>query len=111
MHDPGISLGVTRAADLYAARRRAMLTALSERGFEVHGASGLNVWVPVPDESTAVTAMEERGFAVRAGNRFRLRSAPGVRLTVASLDEVEAGNVADALHQAVSDLGSGTRSG
>ena len=111
MHDPGISLDVKAAADVYASRRRAMLDALSERGFEVHGASGLNVWVPVPDESAAVRAMEERGIAVRNGSRFRIRSAQGVRLTVAALDEAETSSVADALHQAVSDLGSGTRSG
>jgi len=111
MHDPSISRDVKGAADLYASRRRAMLAALHERGFEAHGVSGLNVWVPVPDEPIAVTAMDEQGFAVRAGSRFRVRSAPGVRLTVASLDEVEAGNVADALYQAVSNLGSGTRSG
>jgi len=111
MHDPSISRDVKGAADLYASRRRAMLAELHERGFEAHGVSGLNVWVPVPDESIAVTAMEEQGFAVRAGSRFRVRSAPGVRLTVASLSETEAGNVADALYQAVSDLGLGTRSG
>ncbi len=111
MHDPGISLDVKDAADVYASRRQAMLDALHERSFEAHGASGLNVWVPVPDESAAVSAMEERGIAVRNGSRFRIRSAPGVRLTVAALDEAETSNVADALCQAVSDLGSGTRSG
>jgi DNA-binding transcriptional MocR family regulator len=111
MQDPDISVAVTRAADLYASRRRSALDALLERGFDVHGASGLNVWVPVPDELAAVRAMEERGFGVRAGSRFRIRSAPGVRLTVASLDEKEAGNVADALRDAVSNLGPGTRSG
>ena len=111
MQAPDINVAVTRAADLYASRRRSTLDALRERGFEVHGASGLNVWVPVPDELAAVRAMEVRGFAVRVGSRFRIRSEPGVRLTVASLDEKEAGNVADALHDAVSNLGPGTRSG
>ncbi len=111
MHDPNVELGVIRTTDLYASRRRAMLDALHERGFEAHGASGLNVWVPVPDESAAVRAMEERGFAIRSGSRFRIRSAPGVRLTAASLDEAEANNVADALHNAISELGPGTRAG
>jgi DNA-binding transcriptional MocR family regulator len=71
----------------------------------------LNVWVPVPDEATAVTEMERRGFAVRAGSRYRIRSSPGVRLTVATVNEDEASNVADALHASVSELGPGTRSG
>ncbi len=111
MGDPDINSEVALAADLYASRRQAMLEALRERGFEAFGASGLNVWVPVPDEAAAERAMERRGFSVRSGRRFRIRSAPGLRLTVASLDESEAGNVAGALRDAVSDLGTGTRSG
>lgn len=110
MHDSNINLGVARAADLYASRRRAVLDALRQRGFDAHGVSGLNVWVPVPDETAAVRAMEDRGFAVRAGSRFRIRSAPGVRLTAASLDAEQAEEAADALYDAVSELGSGTRS-
>jgi len=110
MRDPEVNLGVARTADLYASRRRALLAALREFGLEAHGASGLNVWVPVPDESIAVRAMEERGFAIRAGSRFRIRSPQGVRLTVAALDESEANDVATALHDALSELGPGTRS-
>jgi DNA-binding transcriptional MocR family regulator len=105
MCDAEIGLAVARAAETYTSRRQAMLAALGERGFEAHGRSGLNVWVPVPDELAAVRAMEERGFGVRAGSRFRIRSAPGIRVTVASLDPMEAGTVADALHEAVSELG------
>lgn len=102
---------VASAAKLYASRRQTMLTALTERGFVAHGASGLNVWVSVPDESAAVRGMEKRGYAVRSGARYRIRSAPGVRLTVAALKASEAGSVADALLESVSDLGPGTRSG
>jgi DNA-binding transcriptional MocR family regulator len=109
--DGAVERRVGYAAAQYAARRRAMLEALSERGIRAHGASGLNVWVPVPDESVVEGVMERRGFAVRSGARFRIRSAPGIRLTVASLDEAEAGRVADALHEALSELGPRTRSG
>ncbi|MCL1693827.1 MAG: aminotransferase class I/II-fold pyridoxal phosphate-dependent enzyme [Actinomycetia bacterium] len=109
MGDPAINSEVALAADLYAFRRQTMLEALRERGFEAFGASGLNVWVPVPDEAAAERSMERRGFSVRPGGRFRIRSAPALRLTVASLDESDAGRVADALLEAVSDLGTGTR--
>jgi DNA-binding transcriptional MocR family regulator len=111
MSDGDTTAGIARAASVYASRRRTMLAALNERGLEAHGASGLNVWVPVPDELAAVRALEKRGFAVRAGSRYRIESSPGVRLTVAALDEAEIGNVADALHASVSELGPGTRSG
>lgn len=109
--DPDVNEQVRRAATVYASRRQAMLTALRERGFEAHGTSGLNVWVPVADEAAAERAMERRGFSVRSGSRFRIHSAPGLRLTVASLEEADAGAVADALRDAVSDPGTGTRSG
>jgi len=109
--DEAVDRDVARAAERYAARRRAMLEALRERGLRAHGASGLNVWVPVPDESVVERAMEQRGFAVRSGARFRLRSEPGVRLTVASLDEAEAGRVADALYESLYELGPRTRGG
>ena len=43
----------------------------------------------------------ERGWAVAAGERFRVRSAPGVRITVATLDPEDtprlAGDIADVL--------------
>lgn len=111
MVDQEVNDGMASAASIYESRRGAMLNALHERGIDAHGISGLNVWVPVPDESTAVGAMASRGFAVRAGNRYRIRSSPGVRITVASLDEGQADEVADALYGAVTELGSVTRSG
>ena len=111
MSDSNTKRNVARAAELYASRRRSLLEALNKRGFEAFGTSGLNVWVPVPNESAAERAMERRGFSVRPGGRFRIRSAPALRLTVSSLDESDAGRVADALLEAVSDLGTGTRTG
>jgi len=111
MSDGDAAAGVARAASVYASRRQAMLAALDERGLQAHGESGLNVWVPVPDELAAVRALEKRGIAIRAGVRYRIESSPGVRLTVAALDEAEIENVADAIHASVSELGPGTRSG
>jgi len=111
MSDTDINASVADAASFYASRRQAMVVALNERGLHAHGVSGLNVWVPVPDEATAVTEMERRGFAIRAGSRYRIRSSPGVRLTVASLDVAQADEVVDALYDAISELGPGSRSG
>ena len=49
------------------------------------GHTGLNVWVPVADETTAVTALRDSGYAVSPGSVNRLRSAPGIRVTVSPL--------------------------
>lgn len=75
---------------VYAERRHALLAALADRGIGAHGASGLNVWIPVPEESTIAGALLHRGWAVRAGERYRIASPPAIRVTAATLDPREA---------------------
>ncbi|MFI2352812.1 aminotransferase class I/II-fold pyridoxal phosphate-dependent enzyme [Streptomyces sp. NPDC019443] len=84
-------------AHAYGERRDALLRALAERGIEAHGRSGMNVWVPVPDETGAVARLLHAGWAVAPGARFRMSAPPGVRLTVSGLamDDIEP--VADAV--------------
>ncbi|MEV6124197.1 aminotransferase class I/II-fold pyridoxal phosphate-dependent enzyme [Streptomyces sp. NPDC052077] len=88
-------------ARAYGARRNALLEALAERGVEAHGRSGLNVWVPVPDETGAVARLLQSGWAVAPGARFRVAAPPGVRITVSTLAEEEAGALADAVASAL----------
>ena len=95
--DPGVDRLLSRAAGAYRERRTRLTGALAEAGLAAHGASGLNVWVPVADEGAAVAAMLERGFAVRAGSSFRMRSPAGVRITVAGQDVDVLDDVAAAL--------------
>jgi len=92
--DPANGRRFARASELYAARREALRTALAARGIQSFGESGFNVWVPVPEESTTVQALAERGWAVAAGERFRLRSAPAIRVTASTLDPVDAERLA-----------------
>jgi DNA-binding transcriptional MocR family regulator len=82
------------AARVYAQRRAALVTALSEVGIDAQGRSGLNVWVPVPDEAGTVARMLECGWAVAAGQRYRIVSPPGIRITVAALEPGEAQRLA-----------------
>jgi DNA-binding transcriptional MocR family regulator len=81
----------------YDARRDALLRALGERGVTAHGRSGMNVWIPVPDETGMVAGLLQRGWAAAPGARFRARSAPGVRLTVSSLTPDDIAPLADAV--------------
>ncbi|MEU3327603.1 aminotransferase class I/II-fold pyridoxal phosphate-dependent enzyme [Streptomyces albus] len=74
-----------RVAGAYAARRAALLDALAAHGVPAHGRSGMNVWVPVRDETGTVARLLQAGWAVAPGARFRLASPPGVRLTVSPL--------------------------
>jgi len=83
-----------RAATEYATRRQALVGALASHGITAHGRSGLNVWVPVPEEAPVLAALAHAGFALRAGERYRLRSAPAVRITIAALGSRDAERVA-----------------
>src|SRR2546425_1001302 len=86
-----------RAAAVYGRRRGALVDALSERGVQAHGRSGLNVWVPVPDEGAAVRRLLDAGWAVSAGERFRFRSGPAIRVSIGTLEPRDAVRLAEAL--------------
>jgi DNA-binding transcriptional MocR family regulator len=88
-------------AETYGARRDALITALADRGVEARGRSGMNVWVPVPDETGAVTRLLHAGWAVAPGARFRIGSAPGIRITVSTLEQREIAALADLVAAAV----------
>lgn len=85
----------------YGRRREALISALAGHGVVAHGASGMNVWVPVPEETGVVARLLHAGWAVAPGARFRMRAAPGVRVTVSGLREEEAGALARAVAEAV----------
>lgn len=84
-----------RARGAYAHRRSELVQALAERGIQARGATGLNVWVPVPDETAVVGGLLQRGWCVRAGARYRLRSPPAVRITIAQLLPSQTAALAD----------------
>lgn len=99
--DPATAGLVRRAAESYERRRDGLVDALAARGLAAHGRTGINVWVPVPDETVAVTALRDAGWSVAPGALNRIAAAPGVRITVSRLDETDLGPLADAVARAV----------
>ncbi|MBV8956981.1 MAG: hypothetical protein JO179_22780, partial [Solirubrobacterales bacterium] len=95
--EPGFTATSERARDVYTARRNALLAALAEHGITAHGRSGLNVWVQVREEAPVVRALEQAGWRVLAGERFRLASSPAVRITTSILPESEAAELAEVI--------------
>ncbi len=89
--DAGTTAIVRRAAATYGARRQGLVDALARHGIAATGRSGLNVWVPVPEELPVVQSLLDAGFAVNGGERYRLASGPAIRITITTLaaDEVE----------------------
>jgi DNA-binding transcriptional MocR family regulator len=95
--DPEVDQIVAAARTTYAERRRTLISALAERDIAVSARSGFNVWVPVRDEATTVEGLLAGGWAVRPGERFRLRSGPAIRISAATLKIEEAPALAAAL--------------
>jgi DNA-binding transcriptional MocR family regulator len=91
----------TSVAAAYGRCRDLLIGALAERGIEAHGRSGLNVWIPVPDETGAVARLLHAGWAVAPGARFRMNAPPGIRITVSTLTEPETAPLADAVAAAI----------
>jgi DNA-binding transcriptional MocR family regulator len=99
--DPGVAAAVVAAGREYDRRREAVRAALSARGVPARGRTGINVWVPVPDETRAVAVLRDAGYAVAAGALYRLGAAPAIRITVSPLADVDIGALADAVAAAV----------
>jgi DNA-binding transcriptional MocR family regulator len=93
------------AAQAYTRRRRALIDALARHGVAAHGRSGLNVWIPVREEAATIAGMAAAGWAIRAGEPYRIQSPPAVRITVSSLTLEEVPRVAAALAETQSARG------
>jgi DNA-binding transcriptional MocR family regulator len=104
-HDDAATRQVHEAETVYARNRHLLQTALADRGVASSARSGLNVWIPVPDETVAITRLLSAGWAAAPGTRFRIISAPGIRITVSGLDPAEVEPLADAVAEALHAVG------
>jgi DNA-binding transcriptional MocR family regulator len=94
--DENVLRDLDTTATIYRSRRDALVGALRAEGIFTNPMSGLTLWVPVTDEHAVVAGLLDQGIAVSPGERFRIDSAPGVRIAFASLKEDEAPGVAAA---------------
>jgi DNA-binding transcriptional MocR family regulator len=87
LRDPASVAAVHEARATYAVRRAALTSCLAELGVAYSGTDGINLWVAVPDEQTALLSLAAQGIGVAAGTPFVV--SPGVadhvRVTIASL--------------------------
>ncbi|MEU5874656.1 aminotransferase class I/II-fold pyridoxal phosphate-dependent enzyme [Glycomyces sp. NPDC047369] len=95
--DAAVAAQVDRAGAVYAERQAALREALAARGIATWGTSGLNLWVPVADETAAVVALRDAGYAVAPGRGFSFHGAQGIRVSTARLEPEAAPAVADAI--------------
>jgi len=87
--DPAAVADVNHARDEYTRRRVALVDALVSRGIQVANGDGLNLWVPVHDESAAIVRLASQGIGVTPGSPFEV--IPGgsahVRVTAGLVSE------------------------
>jgi DNA-binding transcriptional MocR family regulator len=106
--DPSVAAQLASAAGIYAGRRDALRSVLGRHGITATGRSGFTCWVPVSDEDGVASSLAAAGWAVAPGQRFRIASAPGVRISYARLEQADAASFAAefarALHHRVSRL-------
>jgi DNA-binding transcriptional MocR family regulator len=93
--DAAVTKKLQAAAETYSARRSTLMNALKEHGIAAYGYSGLNVWIPVREEGSVITSLSAAGWAVRGGERYRIKSAPAIRVTIATLQPSEAVQLAE----------------
>lgn len=105
MSDPSCDRRLGAAADAYTERREALKGALAARGIAAMGRSGLNVWIPVREESATVAFLAARGWAVRAGERYRTKSGPAIRITISTLTAREAVQLAGDIAESQRGMG------
>jgi DNA-binding transcriptional MocR family regulator len=92
---------LARAERTYRQRRQALVQALDRFEITAYGDTGLGVWVPLAEEAETVQQLLERGWAVSAGERFRFRAQPGMRITTTTLDPQDARALASAINDVV----------
>lgn len=100
--EPSVLRILEEAALTYAARRQALVDALASHDIQASGSSGLNVWVPVPQEHPVLAGLVQAGWAVAPGERFRMASPPAVRISVATLHQADACRLASDMAHCVS---------
>ncbi len=77
---------VAQARRTYYARQRALVTALARHGLTLEPADGINLWLPVADESAALVRLAAAGVRVAPGRPFRSAGAVDhVRVSLGAL--------------------------
>ncbi len=99
LDDPATIERIADARAAYAERRRIVTDVLHDRGVPVSGADGINLWIEVADERTALITLAARGIGAAPGEPFLVHpDTDHLRVTVGAIvgpvDQVRATAVA-----------------
>lgn len=86
LRDPATADTMAAARVAYTERRRIVSRILATHDIDVTGSDGINLWVSVGDERSAVVALAARGIGVAPGSPFLVRpDGDHIRVTVGLL--------------------------
>ena len=100
LEDPATVEAVDAAAERYRHLRSMLIDALAERGVTAVGRSGFNVWIPGVNEQATVDFVRQRGYAIVAGDQWRIQSPSAVRVSISHLADEHIVPLADAIAEA-----------
>ena len=97
LRDPATADRMALARAAYTSRRSRVVEILAANGVEVTGTDGINLWVAVEDERSAVVGLAARGIGVAPGGPFLVRpDADHIRVTVGLLaDDAQLADVSE----------------
>ena len=102
---------IAHARATYAARQKTFADALVAAGVALEPGDGINVWVPVPDERTALVTLAAAGVKVAPGSPFATGDVPDgdhIRITL-TLPESRIPDIARRVAEATGHRGSARR--
>jgi DNA-binding transcriptional MocR family regulator len=88
--DERAMMRVREARRAYEVRRKRLVEALAAHAIHSSSRSGFHVWIPVRQEAATIAALQAVGWAVAAGEPFRLQTPPGIRITASRLNAADA---------------------
>ncbi|WP_034913273.1 aminotransferase class I/II-fold pyridoxal phosphate-dependent enzyme [Erwinia sp. 9145] len=97
LNDPATQQQIEHAKAIYATRRKALLTALAQRGLTLPERDGLSIFIPVESEQFAMITLAARGIAVLPGERCRSGGIQFIRVSTAMMQPEQINAIADAL--------------
>lgn len=87
LHDKQVKALIKKAGATYTARYRAMQKGLKQLNLISTGSAGLNLWLPCASEAQVTQYLLAHGWKIRSGADFTISTAPGFRVTSASLTD------------------------
>jgi DNA-binding transcriptional MocR family regulator len=88
---------IAAAGVAYRDRYQSLQAALKKKGFKATGSAGLNLWIPLQNETEVAERLFDAGWLVCPGREFCVTEQPGIRVTSSRMTAQQSLAFTDAL--------------